>query len=292
MRAIEAGFSCNNACIFCAQGDLRRLEQGKRAAPIEPQLASIEPGELVAFVGGEPTLHEALTAWISEAHARGARAILLQTNGRRLAYPAYARALRAASSTLALDVSLHGSSAPMHDYHTGVDGSFAQTVTGIRSARAAGLDVGITIVVTRSNFRHLAEVVRLVHGAGARAVHFAGVERAGHAARLADRVIPAVELVRPYLARAADEALRLGLGVRAGETANPPEAFAWFAGLGSVEPEAPPQDAPRRPVALAVLGRPAPALREVRAAERRTGPELRAILPELFENGAFREGRG
>src|SRR5262249_38978412 len=114
VRAITVGFACNNACVFCAQGDLARAPPPAAAADrIARGLAAIEPGETVAFLGGEPTLHDALPAWIREADARGAARIVVQTNGRRLAYRAFAEALRGASplQKLSLDVSLQGSTA-------------------------------------------------------------------------------------------------------------------------------------------------------------------------------------
>lgn len=199
-------------------------------------VAHVEAGEIVAFVGGEPTLREELLDAVRGADARGARKILLQTNGRRLAYRSYARALREASSRLVLDVSLHGSTEPMHDYHTDTPGSFRQTALGLRHARAEGIDAGVTTVITRSNYRHLVEIVQLVRGLGARAIHLAMAEHLGKAARAADRVLPPPELVRPYLVRAIAEAERLGLGWLAGDRASSAEVRERFAGIGEVEP--------------------------------------------------------
>ncbi len=125
MRRIFLGAQCNNACIFCAQGELRRgRENSVENEAVERAIACVEPGETVALLGGEPTLFEALPAWIQALEKRGAARIVVQSNGRRLAYQNYADALKAASSKLSLEVSLHGSTAPMHDYHTQVPGSF------------------------------------------------------------------------------------------------------------------------------------------------------------------------
>ena len=119
MRVVALGFACNNACIFCAQGDLRSRGAEIDEAPIAAELASIQPGEIVAFVGGEPTLAARLPDWIEEASRRGAARVVVQTNGRRLAYRAYARELASVGKSgahsggptcVALDVSLHGSS--------------------------------------------------------------------------------------------------------------------------------------------------------------------------------------
>jgi MoaA/NifB/PqqE/SkfB family radical SAM enzyme len=288
MRRIGLGFACNNACVFCAQGDLRsnsELDEERVLGLIE----AVNPGEIVAFVGGEPTLHERLPAWIEAAAARGARRVLLQTNGRRLAYPAYTKALREASRALALalalDVSLHGSTEPMHDYHTSAPGSFKQTVLGLKNARAVGLETAITTVVTRSNFRHLTEIALVAHSAGARAFHMALAEPFGRAAQGRDRVIPALELIKPHLLRAAGEARRLGLGVAVGDRASSPDVLERFAGLGDVEERAPMPPVAGKRVSLTVLGRPAPGRQEVRAQARRSGDDLKAIFPALFDAG-------
>jgi MoaA/NifB/PqqE/SkfB family radical SAM enzyme len=187
----------------------------------------------------------------------------------------------------------------MHDYHTSDAGSFRQTILGLRNARAQGIEASITTVVTRSNFRHLIEIVTLANALGARAVRFAPAEAYGSAARAADRVIPAWDLVKPHLVRAVAEATRLRLGVAVGDIASSPEIVRRFAGLGEVEqadraprtPSATPlapaspveSSAPARRVSLTVLGRPAPAKQEIRGQVRKTGDELKAIFPALFE---------
>ncbi len=236
MIVVDVGYACNNACSFCAQGALRATRPAAPASEVARALDAVASGDTVAFVGGEPTLVAALPAWIRAAAARGADRVLVQTNGRRLAYRAYARELHEASPKLRLDVSLHGSTAAMHDWHTCVPGSFAQTVQGLRNAHLEGIAVGVTTVVTRSNYRHLLEIVRVARAAGATAVHFARLEPVGGAARLRSLLLPAPELVAPHLERAAAEAERLGLRVEVGEATG----ADLFAGIGAVEPPSPP----------------------------------------------------
>ncbi len=233
MRAITVGFACNNACVFCAQGDRRAA--GEPAIDVDAQIAAITEGEAIAILGGEPTILDALPTWIRAASDRGAARVLVQTNGRRLAYRSYARALREASPKLALDVSLHGSTAAMHEYHTGAPGSFAQTIQGLRNARAERIPFGVTTVITRSSFRHLAEITRVAHAAGAIAIHFATAEPFGRAARDRARVIPAPEMVAPHLQRAVAEAQRLRVAVMAKGIAPSVAAVEIFGGLGEVE---------------------------------------------------------
>jgi MoaA/NifB/PqqE/SkfB family radical SAM enzyme len=286
MRVVALGFSCNNACVFCAQGELRATAS---PAGVDDALAAIEPGEIVALVGGEPTLDPRLAEHVRAAAGRGAARVLVQTNARRLAYRAYAEALCASSERLAFDVSLAGSSEAMHDWHTQTPGSFAQTARGLANVARAARPVGVSVVVTRSNHRHLAEIARLAARLGARAVRFALAEPLGAAARSLDRVVPTPELVRPHLRAAVDVARGLGLGVVVGDRARPDDARERFAGLGPVEevPLPAPRPRPALPggparTALAVLGRPAPGRGEVRAHARRSGADLEALFPDLF----------
>ncbi|AKT36179.1 radical SAM protein [Chondromyces crocatus] len=301
MFVVDLGFACNNACVFCAQGALRaRPAEAPRDEDedMAHRFAALRAGSTVALVGGEPTLDERLPDWIRAAEARGAAQIVVQTNGRRLAYRGYAAALRAASKRLRLEVSVHGSTAPMHDYHTATPGSFGQTVKGLKHAQLEGIEFSATTVVTRSNFRHLVEITRLVGTLGARALQFSPAVPLGNAARVADRVIAAPELVSPHLARAMREAVAMGLQWRVGARDSGPDVAGWFAGLGQAEEETADGE-PRRAkaeversegrVSLPMLGRPAPARAEVRTRERRTGTELRGILPGLFNDEQPRE---
>ena len=287
MRLIPVGFLCNNACVFCAQGSLRVGDPGPQDARVRALLDSAlgprERDRAVAFVGGEPTLHEGLAGWVAEARRLKARWSLVQTNGRRLAYAGYAASL-AASGLHALDVSLHGTTAAMHDYHTGVEGSCAQTLLGLRRAREAGLRVGVTTVVTRSNFRHLSEVVGLAAAHGAAAVHLDLAVARGKALAAWARVVPAPELVTEHLAAAVRAARAAGLDVLVGGRSTSSGARRLFAGLG--ETEAPPAEAAAPRARVAVPGarvKPAPGAREVHGAGKKTGVELKTIFPGLFK---------
>lgn len=283
MRRIFLGAQCNNACIFCAQGELRRgRENSVENAAMERAIACVEPGETVALMGGEPTLFEALPAWIQALEKRGAARIVVQSNGRRLAYQNYADALKAASSKLSLEVSLHGSTAPMHDYHTQVPGSFQQSLLGLRNAQRAGIESVVSCVVTRSNYRHLREIVALTFSLGIRTLRFARALALGSAAQSKDRVVPAPELLKPYWAQAVLEAKRLGIGSLLFEQDDPAQRFA---GLGEVQNQEPERETIKKAgrVSLALLDRPVPGKQEIRTVQRKSGEELRAILPALFE---------
>jgi hypothetical protein len=197
--------ACNNRCLFCAQSGLPDRE----SLPLADELAALRAtGDELSFVGGEPGLADELTAAVASARAAGFRAIGLQTNGTRLAE----RAAALASAGLTdVHVSLHGASAAEHDYHTGVPGSFARLTDGVAAARAAGLRVVATTVVTRSNFRTLSALPPFLFQRGVSAWSVSLPRVAGAAAAAFDRVVPRLALALPFTLHAIEAARTLGL---------------------------------------------------------------------------------
>lgn len=182
---------CNNRCRFCPQRELHD------EAPTEFP----ETLDHVAFLGGEPTVDPALVQNVADARARGAKAVLVQTNGRRLMYASYVDELVNAGVSH-LDVSLHGHTPEVHDYHTTVEGSFKHTAKGILNANRAGLHVGVTTVVTRSNFRHLPALASLLAKLKVDAWHITAARPLGAGASPAERIVPRLGRIAPALTTA------------------------------------------------------------------------------------------
>ncbi|MHB2026997.1 MAG: radical SAM protein [Elusimicrobiota bacterium] len=283
MLLIETGFHCNNSCLFCAQGTLRETRPQPESREVLGAIArALIPSagtRSIAFIGGEPTLREELPGWISHAKNLGAERILVQTNGRRLIYADFVQRLAAAGLNV-FDISLHGSTATMHDYHTGISGSWLQTIAGMRQARKFGIPFGITTVVTRSNFRNLSEIAALAAAIGAKALRFNQALILGRAARLYTQIVPAEELVRPYLKDALQKTTGLGLACIAQGRTYPKSASNFFALLGETQPAPASQDQ-KSSVLTSTKARPG--LAEIRGHNKKTGEELRLIFPHLFK---------
>lgn len=223
MQLLLTTFACDNACAFCAQAALRALG---RPAGLEEQLTALSEAEPVVLVGGEPLLHPDVTALVQRVSA--GRSVGMQTNARRLATPPLAEQLKAAGLGW-VEVALHGDRAALHDYHTQRSGSFEQSVAGLTRARLAGLELRISSVVTRSNYRHLPDMVDHFKGLGAQRLRLAAVAPEGEALAQAARLVPAPALVRPYLLEAQRRASSAGLPLELGLAPS-----AHFAGLGIV----------------------------------------------------------
>ncbi len=205
--------ACNNACVFCAQDGLPPLVEGE----VPSQLAQLraQGATELTFVGGEPTLREALAALVRLARDAGFERVGLQSNGRRLAEPALTKALADAGLT-DVHLTVLGGDAAVHDYHSGVEGSFVALLAGIGVARAQGLQVVASTVVTRSNYRVLNALPALLLSRGVSAWQLTAPFIAGRAIAAMDRVVPRLALAVPYALHALDAATKQGLRSFAG----------------------------------------------------------------------------
>lgn len=202
---IKIGFDCNNLCDFCAQGHKRDSVPRKTPAEIARLLkeARAQGIEGVVFTGGEPTLHPGLPAAVRKAKALGFKAIQVQTNGRRLAYPGFCLELKEAGVT-EMGPSLHGSTPAMHEGLTRAPGSFGEVVTGIRNCKRLGLYVLTNSVVTAHNYKDLPALARLLVKLGVDQIQFAFVHLVGTAWEKRAEITPRKSAVLPYLKKALD----------------------------------------------------------------------------------------
>ncbi len=202
---LKVGFSCNNRCSFCVQGDKRDRYEDKSVAALRSTLdaARSEGARSVVFTGGEPTMHGGLPALVSHARQLGFEVIQIQTNGRRLSYSKYAAALVAAGAT-EFSPAVHGPTAEIHDALTRAGGSFEQTVRGIRNVQQLGCPVIVNSVITRANYRHLPQTAALFVELGVRCFQLAFVHALGAAGDNFEAVVPRLSDVEPYVIEALD----------------------------------------------------------------------------------------
>jgi len=207
---VKVGFSCNNRCRFCVQGDKRERftdrDTDEACLLLEQAVAD---SDSVVFTGGEVTVRRDVVTLVRHAREVGFRQIQVQTNGRMLAYHRLCEELIAAGVT-EFSPALHGPTAQIHDHLTRARGSFEQTVQGIRNLIEMGQRVLTNSVVVRSNYRHLPELASLLVGLGVQQYQFAFVHPLGAAGVDFRSVVPRHSLVEPFCARG------LAVGQRAG----------------------------------------------------------------------------
>jgi len=157
------------------------------------------------LTGGEPTLHRKILPIVRAAAALGFDPIQIQTNGRMLAYRHVLDALVQAGAN-EFSPSLHGSTAALHDSLTRAEGSFEETVSGIRNAIAMELVVITNSVIVRDNVDDLPALVALLASLGVRQQQLAFVHPVGTAQELFETVVPRLADVANAIVRANEVA--------------------------------------------------------------------------------------
>src|SRR3990170_28379 len=125
-------FKCQNNCVHCYAGGPHETpelsaEQWKRVIDRLSQIGVF----ILTFTGGEPTLRDDLPELLLYAQNKGMVTGLI-TNGRKLKEKAYVETLEKAGLDFA-QVTLESHKPQIHDLMTATEGSWKETVTGIRN---------------------------------------------------------------------------------------------------------------------------------------------------------------
>lgn len=194
-------YRCNNRCNFCAVGN-RSFKDGRFEDQQKLLLNYRKKGlRFVDFDGGEPTLYPKLVALVRYARAIGYEAINVTTNGRMCVYEDYASRLVNSGLTTLL-FSVHGHDQETHARNVGVREAYEQTTQGIRNCVAAkpdGVDLGVNITITKTNYDDLPAVAQLTWDLGVRWLNIQFLTPFGRA----------TTRVNPDTAAAAEVAMRV-----------------------------------------------------------------------------------
>jgi|SRR5579864_682033 len=143
---------CNLNCVHCyAESDMSRALHGKLQLEDWNGLLT-EASQLgcrkCQFIGGEPTLHPDLPKMISEAHKLGFEMIEVYTNGTH-----FTDKLKQCfkENGVCLAFSVYAADAATHDSITGHKRSFDRTISALRWAVEAGLQVRVGVVEMEQN---------------------------------------------------------------------------------------------------------------------------------------------
>ena len=161
---LDIGRACNYRCLFCYYKDSLLNGQAPSIDDLRRTMRTLRSGGIraVDITGGEPTLRQDLGDIIRMIKDEfGIQDICVISNGSYLSDGEYAKGLRDVGLTEAL-LSLHGSSARIHDTQTGVTGSFEKVLKSMASAARCGLKVRINIVVTSFNYQDIEQIAELL----------------------------------------------------------------------------------------------------------------------------------
>jgi len=148
---IRLGLACNEKCLFCNLPPECGEISGESYA--KARILEAPKGCCVSISGGEPTLYPFLPEIISMAKQRGI-STELQTNAVLLSDPEKTKMLKKAGLDFAF-VSLHSHIALVHDFLTGLKGSWEKGISGIHNLLSAGIFVSVNAVITSANYNKI-----------------------------------------------------------------------------------------------------------------------------------------
>jgi MoaA/NifB/PqqE/SkfB family radical SAM enzyme len=208
-RIIRVNFHCNQSCRFCfVSTHLPSVSDEEiRQAIIDAGKA----GEHIVLSGGEPTLNPNLVDYVKLAKAHSPHPVNVQTNATRLTDPASVQALADAGLDWVF-VSLHGSTAEISDAITEAPGTFEKTIVGLDHLAKTPITVILNFVICRRNYEDLVPYVRFCAERWPKAwLNISFVAPSSDVVPKERALIPQYTEMLPHLARAFDEATRLGV---------------------------------------------------------------------------------
>jgi MoaA/NifB/PqqE/SkfB family radical SAM enzyme len=208
---IKITHQCNNICRFCVAGDNRLIEKEPPAHKIKKCLSdNARRHNIVLFSGGEPTIRPDLPNLIQYAHKTcGYKTIIIQTNGRRLAYKAYLGEL-IDNGANQFSVSIHGHIPALHEYLTQAQNSFFETIAGIRNVLERGAALATNTVITKSNYLNLGDIAKLLGAIGVKQMQFAYPHLEGKALSNIKNIAPPMSIAAPHAQCALETAGKFG----------------------------------------------------------------------------------
>jgi MoaA/NifB/PqqE/SkfB family radical SAM enzyme len=215
---IKVGFSCNNHCRFCAQGNKRDTHKDKSDIEVKKILEKFKKTcEGVVFTGGEPTIRKELFGWVKYARDLGYQNIQIQTNGRMFSSITYCKKIiKEGANEFA--PALHGSRPKIHDYLTRAPGSWYQTVQGIKNLKLLNQRVLLNSVVNKKNYKDLPNLASLLVKLKVDQFQFAFIhinQVISSDSNLIKEIVPKHSEAEPYIKKGLQIGINAGLEVMA-----------------------------------------------------------------------------
>lgn len=161
---------CNLRCSHCYQDAGEAISEELTTAEAKAMIDGIARAgfHLMIFSGGEPLMRHDIFELVQYAASKNLRPVF-GTNGTLLTEETVGRLKESGASTLG--ISLDSLDPDKHDKFRGVEGSFHQTMEGIRNCRQAGLPFQIHTTVLEWNKDELEDIIDFASSEGAKAVY-------------------------------------------------------------------------------------------------------------------------
>ena len=207
---IYVGYECNNNCIFCSEADeyVKQLKK-KSLQEIKKEIVQARKYyDFISFMGREPTLRKDIFDILEFAVKLDFKQVGVTTNGRMLSYPDFTQNILR-TGIKQIGISLSGATAKIHDRQTQVQGSFQQTIQGIKNVikfKDPEISLLINFPLNRLNYFELNKMIKLVMNLGVKEINILFISPLSKRSRTKKIVMKMSELgkyifktIKPYL---------------------------------------------------------------------------------------------
>ncbi|MDD5145922.1 MAG: radical SAM protein [Candidatus Pacebacteria bacterium] len=204
---IVAGYQCNNQCQFCINSQKRDFPM-KDSALIKKEMMSARKrgNNFLELIGGETTIRPDILDLISFAKKLGFERITMATNGRMLSYFEFSKNIIKAGLNSVI-FSIHGHNARLHDYLTGVPGSFKQLLGGIHNFKKLNFKgvMGTNTTIVKQNYKYLPQIGKFVYNFGFNNSEFIFVDpSSGAPHQYFNKFVPKISKAARYIRKCLD----------------------------------------------------------------------------------------
>jgi radical SAM protein with 4Fe4S-binding SPASM domain len=203
-------FRCQNNCIHCYAGGPHETSelstsQWKKVIDYLSQIGIF----IVTFTGGEPTLREDLLGLLQYAQDKGMVTGLI-TNGRKLKDKTYVQSLENAGLYF-VQVTLESHKPAVHDLMTAANGSWKETVVGIKNAVHSQIYVTTNTTLSKHNAPSFLKTIDYIKELGVAAFGCNSLIYSGKANAISQEFALPIEDLKSLLIKVRDKAQQLNL---------------------------------------------------------------------------------
>jgi radical SAM protein with 4Fe4S-binding SPASM domain len=203
-------FKCTNNCIHCYAGGPHETAELSTSQWKEVIDRLSQTGIfIVTFTGGEPTLRDDLLELLQYAQNKGMVTGLI-TNGRKLKDKEYVQALEKAGLDF-VQVTLESHKPEVHDLMTAAEGSWKETVVGIKNAVRSQIYVTTNTTLSKYNAPDFLRTIDYISELGVAAFGCNSLIYSGKANEVSQEFALPVEALEPLLTKVRDKAQHLNL---------------------------------------------------------------------------------
>jgi len=203
-------YRCNNRCMHCYAGGPKQTSEltTQEWFSVIDKLHNLGIPHVV-FTGGEPTLRDDLATLISQTQKKGLVCGLV-TNGRKLKDKAYLQTLIDAGLDH-IQITVESHDPKVHDQITGAEGSWEETIQGLKNAIATPVYTISNTTLNQFNVNGIGSTIEFLHGLGLKQFACNSLIYSGKAPEVAESFALEESSLEPILTRIQSKARQLSM---------------------------------------------------------------------------------